>query len=96
MSDFVLSPRARADLDGIWDYSAAQWGDDRAERYVREIWRAITTVAANSRRATACDHIRPGYFKFAVGAHVLFFRMEQDHLDIVRILHARMDFDQHL
>ena len=30
---FVLTPRARADLDEIWDYTADRWGLDQAETY---------------------------------------------------------------
>jgi hypothetical protein len=35
---FVLSPRAQADLDDIWDYTADRWGLDQAETYTRDIW----------------------------------------------------------
>ena len=38
MSGYVLSPRAQADLDEIWDYSAKHWGENRAEVYIRELW----------------------------------------------------------
>ena len=37
MAWYLLSPRAQADLDDIWDYSCERWGDDRAESYVRSI-----------------------------------------------------------
>jgi plasmid stabilization system protein ParE len=36
MSGYVLSPRAQADLEEIWDYSVEIWGTDRAEHYVRK------------------------------------------------------------
>jgi toxin ParE1/3/4 len=35
MSRYVLSPRARADLDDIWAYSAQRWGTDQAKDYIR-------------------------------------------------------------
>ena len=53
-------------------------------------------VAADPRRGRPCDDIRPGYLKFAVGTHMLFYRRVQNDIDLVRILHQRMDFDQHL
>lgn len=96
MTHYTLSPAARADLDEIWAFGEAQWGADQAERYVRGIQRAVETVSADPRRGRSCDGIRPGYFKFAVGSHLLFFRLGSDGVDVVRILHQRMDFDRHL
>jgi len=93
---YVLSPRAQSDLDEIWDYSAANWGDDQAESYARQIQAAIELVANDPRRGRPCDDIRPGYSKFAVGSHVLFYRRIETGVDVVRILHQRMDFDRHL
>ena len=95
MTAYVLSPRAQTDLDAIWDYSAENWGEARAERYIRELQNAIETVAADPRRGP-CDEIRAGYRRYPAGAHVLFFRLAPGGIDVVRILHQRMDFQQHL
>jgi plasmid stabilization system protein ParE len=50
MSGYLLSPRAKADLEEIWDYSEEIWGTDRAERYVRDLWEDIKYLAANPKR----------------------------------------------
>jgi toxin ParE1/3/4 len=96
MTGYVLSPRAQADVDEIWTYTADQWGDAQAERYVRDFRRALETIARNPHRGRSCDHIRPGYWKFAVGAHMIFFRRVADGIDVVRILHQSMDFERHV
>lgn len=96
MTGPVLSPRARIDLDQIWEFSAKRWGQTRAESYIRELWQGIEYVAADARRGQSCDDVRPGYRKHAVVSHVIFYRLTVDGIDVVRILHARMDFDQHL
>ena len=45
----------------------------------------------------ACDEVRPGYRKHAVGSHTLYYRIASaDVIDVVRILHQRMDVDRHL
>lgn len=97
MSRAVLfTPRARRDIDDIWDYSVARWGDEQAERYVRAIQLAIEAIAADPRRALPCDDIRPGYRKHRSASHVVFVRLAEDDLIVVRVLHARMDVDRHL
>jgi toxin ParE1/3/4 len=96
MSRYVLSPRARADLDEIWRYTAQRWGPDQAERYIRVLQNAIETVAEEPRRGRHCDEVRKGYRSYPAGSHVLFYRSVKSGIDIVRILHSHMDFERHL
>ena len=96
MSRAVLSPRAQKDLDGIWDYTVEQWNEDQAQRYVRNIWKAIETLAKSPRRGLACDNIRPGYRRQSIGEHIVFYRIIESGIDVVRILHQRMDYEQQL
>jgi toxin ParE1/3/4 len=96
MSGYILSPSAQADLDEVWEFSAERWGEDRAERYVRDLWRGIERIAANPSRGRACDDVRTGYRKYTVRSHVLFYRSVPSGIDVVRILHQSMDFKRHL
>lgn len=95
MKRFILSPRAKADLDDIWDYTATNWNIDQAEIYLRQIQHSIEAIAHNPRLGRSCDEIRPGYRKHPAGAHVLFYRLTDASVDVVRILHGRMDFSDH-
>ena len=96
MTGPVISPRARADLDEIWDHTKANWGDAQAESYLRDIGAAFGRIAADPRCGQDWGHIRAGYRRYTVGAHVIFYRMRGSVVDVVRILHARMDFNRHL
>jgi toxin ParE1/3/4 len=92
----TLSPRAQGDLDAIWDYTAAAWDDDQAEQYVRQLWQHIQMIAENPSIGLARPDIRAGYYGYPSGTHVLFYRVLDGVVDIVRILHQRMDGTQHL
>ena len=97
MNRYALSPAARTDLEQIWDYSCERWDDDQAEEYVREIQRAIQRIVDNPMIGRACDEVRPGYRKHAVGSHSLYYRsVIGGVINVVRILHQRMDVDRHL
>ncbi len=63
---------------------------------MRQLQRGIDTLISDPRRGRPCDEIRAGYAKFSVGAHILFYRLAGERIEIVRILHQRMDFDRHL
>jgi toxin ParE1/3/4 len=92
---YTISPRARGDLDDIWTYTERRWGLDQAEFYTRQIGRDIVTVAAQPKMGRACSDIRAGYYKYSTGSHVLFYHLIDGGIDIVRILHERMDFGRH-
>jgi toxin ParE1/3/4 len=96
LSAYVLSPRAQTDLEEIWDYTEERWGERQAREYVRQLQRAIETVAADPGRGRPCDDVRRGYRKYSVGAHVIFFLPEASRIAVIRVLHQRMDFDRHL
>jgi toxin ParE1/3/4 len=91
-----LSPRAKADLDEIWDYTEDQWGVAQAETYTRALWQRIEAVAAKPSMGEGCSDIRRGYRKIPSGSHVLFYCLTADGIDVVRILHERMDFEHHI
>ena len=96
MSRYVVSPRAQQDLGEIWDYTAKRWGIDQAEAYIRLIQHAIETVADDSRKGRPCDEVRVGYRTYPVGSHMIMYREEDSGIDVVRVLHSRMNFEQHI
>jgi toxin ParE1/3/4 len=96
MNDYVILPRARADLKEIWSFTADRWNSEQADRYVRELHRAIEAIARDPRKGRPCDHIRHGYRRSSAGAHVVFFRVVTQGIEVVRVLHQRMDFARHL
>lgn len=97
MTGYRLSRKAVADLSGIWDYTVEHWGLEQAERYIGGIRDTCEALACGQRRGQDAGHIRAGYRRELAGAHVLFFRVLDDGcIDVVRILHQRMDAGLHL
>ncbi|MFJ2839974.1 type II toxin-antitoxin system RelE/ParE family toxin [Nocardia sp. NPDC087230] len=98
MNRYLLTPAAQTDLHDIYDYTEKTWDADRAEVYLRRIQTAIETAAARPGVGRACDEIRPGYRKLAAAAsHVIYYRLNDDgDIEVIRILHQRMDVDSHL
>jgi toxin ParE1/3/4 len=88
-----LTPAAEADLEGIWRYTTANWGEDQAEAYLRGLGRIIDHLAANPRLGRNIGHIREGTFTFLSGSHLIVYRQAETAIDVVRILHKRMDVE---
>ena len=95
MADFSLRPKARKDLEGIWSYTDETWGEDQADSYIHDLDSGFRALAANPEKGRPCDDIREGYRKHSVGKHIIFYRIAKKRIEIVRILHQRMDPERH-
>ena len=93
--EYRLRPLAEDDLENIWLYTFKNWSLEQADLYVRDIIANLEDLAAGRKAGHAVD-IRDGYFRHAVGAHFIFYRVTGSVLDIVRVLHQRMDVGRHL
>jgi toxin ParE1/3/4 len=93
---YLLSPKARRDIAEIWTETVKVWGAQQAEDYIRQIQASIELIARSPAIARPCDEIRPGYRRYTSGSHVLFVRLRQQGIEVIRILHGRMDFGRWL
>ncbi|MFN3459944.1 MAG: type II toxin-antitoxin system RelE/ParE family toxin [Oceanibaculum sp.] len=76
----------------FWRFTNERWGEAQANAYVRQIAECCQRLSEGALVGADAASIRPGYWKFRVGSHVLFYRMPAAHrLELVRILHQRMD-----
>ncbi len=96
MTGYALSPRAEADLEDIWDYTIRRWGGAQAEKYHAALMAAIARLGQNPGLGQDCAHIRPGYWRYGAGAHVIFYLITSDAIHVMRILHKSRDFPRHV
>ena len=97
MSGFFLTKKAKDDLTVIGRYTQNTWGREQRNRYLSLLDAAFQDPGAYPLIGRDCSAIRPGYRKMGVGKHIVFYRQtETDEIEIVRVLHERMDHDQQL
>ena len=96
MAEYRLSPAAERDLEGIWKYTRREWGLEQAERYTDLLSASFQELAEAPKSAPACDQIRRGYRRRNVERHMIYFRITDYGIVIIRILHERMDAPHHL
>lgn len=104
MPHFTIAPEALNDLETILASSEQRWGDDARERYAALLVAAMRMIARDpSGAATKVrDELFPGvrslHIRFAgrrrlvqQPVHVVFFRLDGNEIEVVRVLHERMD-----
>ena len=97
MSAFTLTNMAKADLKGIGHYTLEKWGREQRNHYLSILDACFHQLASNPLKGKDCNEIRCGYRKFNAGSHVIFYRQTlSDTIEIVRVLHGRMDIETQL
>ncbi|MFM7363307.1 MAG: type II toxin-antitoxin system RelE/ParE family toxin [Cuspidothrix sp.] len=95
MSAFRLTKLAKQDLLSIGRYTQKTWGSEQRNRYLTMLDDYFYILAQDPNKGRTCDEIRPGYRKYHIGRHLIFYREAGEYIDIIRILHDRMDIDSH-
>jgi len=89
-------PLAEADLEEIWYYTFKNWSKEQADHYHAGIVNAFGEIAAGHKLGQPVPVRRAGYLKYRVESHLIYYRLEDAGIVVVRILHTKMDAERHL
>ncbi|HEY5461716.1 MAG TPA: type II toxin-antitoxin system RelE/ParE family toxin [Hanamia sp.] len=93
---FVISKKALADLEEIWLYTVEKWSVEKADRYYNLIFDEINYICRNINSGKSMEHVRKGYRASKIKSHLIFYRVLNDTIEIIRILYERMDIENRL
>ena len=96
MKRYKLSKKAESDFRKIWNYTFDSWGEKQAEIYTTQLKSIFSTLASDPQKGKSIDQIKIGYFKYRIQKHTIYYRRANTGLEIVRILHEKMDVTRHL
>lgn len=93
---YRLSRDAFIDVKAIARYSIANFGPDRADRYMTDLEHCLTTLAENPKLGRDFSHARPGLRRREHQSHVIYYRADGNRILVLRILGATQDPARHL
>ena len=103
MARVIRSPRAKRDIIEVLEYTKERWGKAQGREYGELIKEALVAIANDPQRGKSRDDVRSGILAYHISQrgrparHVLFYRIgTTGTVEIVRLLHDAMDFEQHL
>jgi len=92
MATFKFTNNALKDLSDIWNYTFDTWSESQADTYYKLILNACVAISRKPIQGKVYDGIYPDLKGKKVSKHIIFYRiMEDDSIEITRILHERMD-----
>ena len=86
MASYSLSKAAAEDFENIFDYGIDTFGLEQAVVYQTGMKMRFDELANQPMLYTAVDHIKNGYRRSVFGSHSIYYRIEQQGVEIVRIL----------
>ena len=93
---YKLQPEAERDLEGIWRYTAEQWGVDQAVKYIDALDDAFKHLAQMPLICRERQEFRPPVRIYQHERHLIVYIVSNDEMIIIRILHAHMNLEDHL
>ena len=90
--EYRLTPDAEQDLRGIWSYTFENYGRLKANNYLAQMEARFLQLCELPELGIARNEIRDNYRSLLQKQHVIFYRQHNEAIEIVRVLHARMDF----
>lgn len=92
----IITEPAEGDLYSIAAYTRNQWGEEQARKYNNQIFLTLSEILddpINSRKRYGVPDVIKGRKS---GQHVIFYRIVEREIFIMRVLHQSMDHGRHL
>ena len=87
---------AAADLQTIRNYTLENWGEEQEAVYLNALWSRFEVILSDPQRFRFRHDLFPDCQIASQGRHVILFRIRDEALQIVRILHGAMDLPRHI
>jgi toxin ParE1/3/4 len=97
MVKYKLTNQAVEDLSKIWDYTFEVWSEKQADKYYEMLILNCQEIAEHPNLGTIYDGITQDLLGIKANRHIIFYRViNNDYVEITRILHERMDLKQRI
>jgi len=95
MANYKLNEDAEDDLKRIYRYGVLEHGLAQADKYFDMLFEQFEELAENPLHYAVAEDLRPNYRRCVCGANSIYYRIENNYIEIVRIL-GRQDIDKWL
>lgn len=94
---YFLTHKAVEDLSEIWEYTFEEWSEKQANKYYKFLIEFCQEVASNPNFGKSYESVQKDLLGFKCNHHIIFFRIiSPNEIEMVRILHERMDLKSKL
>ena len=91
-----LTAEALDDFTDIIQYTIQEWGEKQALRYKDKIDNGFQIIIANPEIGLERSDLLPNYRAFSIEHHFVVYRLKENIITVIRILHKKMDAIHHI
>jgi toxin ParE1/3/4 len=92
MAKVILRQEAIDDLNDIWVYTFEEWSEKQADKYYESLEFACLQIGQNPELGKEYAGISNNLLGLRTGKHIIFYQViSEQEIEIIRILHERMD-----
>ena len=95
MANYRLTNEAKNDLIRIHQYGVQKFGMIQADKYFNSFFEYFDIIAENPFSFESVDHIKKGYRRCVCGVDSIYFRLNNDTVEIIAII-GRQDLNEKL
>ncbi len=92
VTHYRLSPKALADLDDIWRYTAETWSVDQADQYIDDLVSTFETIVSMPTLARERAEFTPPVRIHVHQQQLIVYATNDDHIVILRLLGGHQDW----
>ncbi len=95
MPNYKLSETAKLNLIAIAKYGDKNYGIQKSNQYRDKLKQQFEQLAEQPYLSQAVNHIRKGYRRCVCGPHSVYYRIEDNHIEIMAVI-GQQDIEQWL
>ncbi len=92
----MLSRKPQEDIDSIYNVGIRKFGKEQALDYLIELRANFELLPRNPGIGKHRNEIKEGLYRFPQASHIIFYRLFQNHIRIMGILHGSRDLRKFL
>ena len=97
MAKVTIRQQAIDDLNNIWLYTFEEWSERQADKYYATLEFTCMQIGKNPQLGREYEGINSNLLGLRTGKHIIFYQViSKDEIEIIRILHERMDLKNRL
>jgi len=93
---YQLTRIADKDLTKIWHATRERWGSRQADKYLTALEACFIELAEHPELGRSRPEIKEGYRSIPKNKHLIFYRHHHGYIEIIRVLHQRMEIDSYI
>jgi len=93
---YQLTRIADEDLTKIWHATREHWSSRQADKYLTELEACFIELAERPELGRSRPEIKAGYRSMPKNKHLIFYRHHHGRIEIIRVLHQRMEIESHV